>query len=170
MPNWCFNTVTLTHEDVSKVDALSTVLSKSEESGESDVFNFLRPRPADQEDNWYDWNVSNWGTKWDICPTVFERDEDNRVRVDFETAWGPPIALYDFLTAEGWRVEAYYEESGCGFCGKYEYGQDDCYEYTLDSWESIDAIPQDIAEFAGLHSAYEHYQEELKAEEGEENV
>ncbi len=26
----------------------------------------LAPRPKWQDDNWFEWNITHWGTKWDI--------------------------------------------------------------------------------------------------------
>lgn len=148
MPNWCDNSVRLTHQDKEKIDALEAVLKDQQDC---EVFYHLRPRPTDQDDNWYDWNCQNWGTKWDMTIIDFNREDDYTVWVSFESAWSPPIALYEFLVDEGWEVEAYYHESGCAFCGKFttEDG-DDYYEYDFRDRESIEALPQDIEDFTGL--------------------
>lgn len=34
-------------------------------------------------DNWYDWSLQNWGTKWDAYHTYL----DNENRITFDTAW-----------------------------------------------------------------------------------
>lgn len=148
MPNWCDNSLTLSHKDKAKIDEVFAALS-DEQNGE--LFYRLRPRPADQEDNWYNWNIENWGTKWDIHTIDFERYDDNTIWISFETAWAPPVALYEFLTDEGWEVEAYYHESGCAFCGKYtSVDGDDYYEYDFSDRASIEALPSDIEDFTGL--------------------
>lgn len=37
---------------------------------------------------WYEWNRRNWGTKWDVKPSVFlDRD---LLTYEFDTAWSPP--------------------------------------------------------------------------------
>jgi len=53
--------------------------------------------------HWYDWNVRNWGTKWDVAvshddeyPDTEEleyesKGEDNWVVYKFNTAWSPPV-------------------------------------------------------------------------------
>ena len=48
-------------------------------------------------DNWYDWQCTNWGTKWDVyCNNIKEwyidhLDNGNYfVFLEFDTAWGPP--------------------------------------------------------------------------------
>lgn len=41
-------------------------------------------------DNWYDWRIHNWGTKWDAIDSVVNQDENN-IRIFFDTAWCPPM-------------------------------------------------------------------------------
>ena len=40
-------------------------------------------------DNWYDWSIMNWGTKWNACNTEVELNE-NVLNYTFETAWDAP--------------------------------------------------------------------------------
>lgn len=42
----------------------------------------LIPRPRDQENNWYEWNINNWGTKWGCYDQEIESD-----LMHFTTAW-----------------------------------------------------------------------------------
>jgi hypothetical protein len=145
MPNWCDNTVRLTFQDKEALDVLEKELSNKEGDG---VFQLLRPNPAGE---WqYDWSVENWGTKWDMSLIDFNREDDNTIWISFETAWSPPIALYEFLYEEGWNVEAYYHEPGMAFCGSWIEGHEEFYEYDISDLESLEAIPSDIEEFAGL--------------------
>ena len=51
-----------------------------------------------QGNNWYDWNVRNWGTKWDVAvhdkeqyPETTMEHGDKSVIYSFNTAWSPPI-------------------------------------------------------------------------------
>jgi hypothetical protein len=53
--------------------------------------------------NWYDWNLQNWGTKWD-CYSHNEVDEGE---IHFDTAWSTPMRalmqlsrMFDDLTIE----------------------------------------------------------------------
>ena len=42
-------------------------------------------------DNWYDWHIANWGTKWDCYSHIEEYDN-----IIFDTAWDTPIrALWE---------------------------------------------------------------------------
>ena len=157
MPNWCDNSVTLRHDDKEKIDALEKVLADQQDC---EVFYHLRPRPADQDENWYDWNINNWGTKWDMTITEFDRQDENTIWISFDTAWSPPIAMYEFLVSEDWQVEGYYHESGTAFCGKFtnEDG-DEFYEYDFADRASIEALPTDIEEYTGLLDYYDSCKE-----------
>jgi hypothetical protein len=168
MPNWCYNSVTISHEDKTKVDELVAVLS----SEKAELFMHLHPRPTDQEENWYEWNCDNWGTKWDITTHDWGRD-GNEVTLNFDTAWSPPIALYEFLESEGWTVRALYHEPGMCFAGRYEDGFDDAYEIDLTDRESVENLPNDILEFTNAledlenfeHDAFEEKLSELERTE-----
>jgi len=165
MPNWCDNSVRLSHSDKSKVDALFAVL----ESEEREVFQHLRPRPESEKDNWYDWNVTNWGTKWEISVIDWNREDDNTIWIGFDTAWAPPISLYEYIYNLGWQVEGLYHEGGMAFCGIWKDGDDDYYEYESDDLESLEALPDDLQEFTGLIDYY-HDQEAEREREAEEEA
>lgn len=78
---------------------------------------------------WYDWNINNWGTKWDI---IF--DENNETTIEstdngyqmvwyFETAWSPALPVYDKMSEMYPNLEFEYEitEEGNHFVGKLQY-------------------------------------------------
>lgn len=69
--------------------------------------------------NWYDWNIANWGTKWDFTLDDVKRVDENTVRASFESAWAPPIEAYRKLTELGFEVDALFDEPGMVFCGSY---------------------------------------------------
>lgn len=160
MPNWCDNSVRLTHSDKSKVDALEAVL----QSEDKQVFQHLRPMPESEKDNWYDWNITHWGTKWEISIIDWERQEDNTIWISFESAWSPPIALYEHVYGEGWEIEGLYHEGGVGFAGIWKDGDDDFYEYDFSDLESLEALPGDLQDFTGLIDYYHDQQAEREAE------
>lgn len=161
MPNWCDNSVHLTSSK-ENIDALAAVL---ENEDDRQVFQHLRPRPEDQEENWYDWNINHWGTKWEISLIDWSREDDETIWISFETAWSPPAAIYEYLHEQGWRVNAVYHESGMAFCGQWVDGDDDYYEYSMDDFESIDCLPDEVKEFTGLVDYYQQLQEEREMEE-----
>lgn len=46
-------------------------------------------------DNWWDWRVNKWGTKW--TPEIDPDWGDTFMTANFETAWSPPEGIYKKL-------------------------------------------------------------------------
>lgn len=181
MPNWCNNSTTISgnKEQIDKFEAFL-----NEKSGK-EWFDFFLPCPKELTDvdspnktdnvneliekyghgDWYSWSVENWGTKWNTDAQDWSRDGDS-ISFWFDSAWAPPTALYDKITAEGYDVEAYYLEEGMGFVGKYSEGADEYYEYT-DS-ESLNDIPDEIVDNWNLRENLEEWEAENAEEEDEE--
>jgi hypothetical protein len=75
--------------------------------------------------NWYDWNVRNWGTKWDVGvgddneypDTELMEEGETSLAYRFNTAWSPPLPAIEALSAQYPDVEfnlSYEEETGWG--------------------------------------------------------
>ena len=176
MPNWCNNTMTISHPDPAMVQ-------KAADAWNSGAFlDTLIPCPselretvkgwtndeAEQKKNdaqvaanmdkygyatWWDYRVSEWGTKWDVGIEKYQDPievKGNSFTVYFSSAWSPPCAAYDKLKAMGYEICAYYYESGCDFCGRWIDGQDDCYEVSRGN------IPQDIVDEMGVNETQEY--------------
>jgi len=78
-------------------------------------------------DWWYNWNVANWGTKWNCGEVWNDRADDlatdGRTSYNFETAWSPaePVVhalsgLFPTLT-----ISHRYCEGGMGYAGEVMY-------------------------------------------------
>jgi len=160
MPNWCDNTLTITHTDKSKLDAIDAVLS-NKDSNEG-LLNHLRPNPSGEWD--YGWSVDNWGTKWDAQIIDYERQDNNTIWVSFESAWSPPTVLYEFLTEEGYGIEAMYYEPGMSYCGRFADGYDDYYEYDITDRDNLENIPDELLDFTDLIGRHEDWVAEEEAE------
>lgn len=140
MPNWCMNKLTVSHDDPVILDRFVQAYNKGT------VCNEFIPKPEDIGDGWYDWCVDNWGTKWDIGADVGTDKEEryglkatvvgNEASCSFDSAWAPPVGLYDVLFELGYNVKASYWEPGMAFCGIWDNGFDHYYQY-----ESKDTIP-----------------------------
>ena len=91
MPNWCYNRLEVqgTEKDMSEFYTLFRV--NDHRTCEEFKMDWFVPRPEHEEENWYDWNILNWGTKWD----VYELTE-----------------MFPNLD-----MEMEYEEPGMAFCG-----------------------------------------------------
>jgi hypothetical protein len=165
MPNWCYNKVKVTFEPENE----QTLRDAIEKEGE-EFFNLLVPRPEEKEEDWYEWNISSWGTKWDAKPYDVEW-EDGAVRFNLDTAWGPPLGFYDALCSMGYSVEAYYLEEGMAFVGYWEDGYDDAYNYgdmTADEME--EELPQWVEVEWNLISQQRDREDEEEEFEDEEEV
>ena len=71
-------------------------------------------------DNWYDWRLGNWGTKWDCYDII--SDEDFVDSIEFSTAWSTPIRAMLKLSSLFPNVEInvkYYDENIGYNIGKY---------------------------------------------------
>lgn len=45
-------------------------------------------------DNWYDWRLEHWGTKWDACDVAYGVDDaPDTLYVEFDTAWAFPTPI-----------------------------------------------------------------------------
>lgn len=186
MPNWCNNHAILTHKDSTLIDKIA-----NETEG---VLQTLIPCPEELNDNelttsygdeekqkvveakkaammakygyssWYDWNIANWGTKWDLCEVTKTRVNENTIQLSFDTAWSPPVEAYDVLTGMGFEITAYYHEPGMCFAGIYEDGIDDCYSDWGDSQGARDTLPKELDEMFAISEQQEEWEREEKEE------
>jgi hypothetical protein len=161
MPNWCQNYVTLTHEDPAMIEKALGAFRKG------DFFKELVPRPEEEEENWYSWNINNWGTKWDVGDEdgVGDDMDENMLSLHFDSAWSPPLAGYEKLEELGFTVEGYYCEEGIGFCGLYACGLDDCYDIEGDSKWVVENIPKEIDEMFAISENMDMWEQDQAEEE-----
>ena len=135
MPNWCLNNLSVTGskagitlfrkwlgEDgftLQKIKPMPAELEKTTAPN---------PHPGSKEskalvekygsDNWYDWNVKNWGTKWDVEAEI--NDDDGLCMISFDSAWSPPIDAIAELSKQFPKLHfsLKYFEPGCVFAGE----------------------------------------------------
>jgi hypothetical protein len=117
MPNWTYNIIRASGSK----ESLDAFLAKTTKVNNSAMYdderlsfdfesiipmpdNIFRGNIGNQEKehckannipNWYDWSVENWGTKWNACDSVIERESDTFVRLMFSTAWSYPIPVME---------------------------------------------------------------------------
>jgi hypothetical protein len=120
MPNWCENSLTVSGS-IEALDKWRVALANDKTIEPVLQFNKLMPLPPEEEENWYEWHNEHWGTKWDIdkdegtpwssCPTEYS--------YSFDTAWGPPVKLFDNISIDFPDVcfELSYWEQGMCFAG-----------------------------------------------------
>jgi hypothetical protein len=88
--------------------------------------------------HWYDWNVRNWGTKWDACHLsggdIATNADEACVSYDFDTAWSEPYPVFEAMVQQFPKLKfrlKYMEEQGWGGV----YGGEDGEVFTIDSWD-----------------------------------
>jgi len=166
MPNWCSNRM----EVIGDKDYLDKLEAAA---NENKLFETVKPIG-----NWeYNTAINEWGTKWDANEATPDRLDDTHLQIYFDSAWGPPIGVYEHLISEAYEgriesVEATYFEPGMGFVGKWDNGEDMFWEDigTLVQNGEVDTDPELSAlnEEYGFSDWYEDEEEELSTwmEEG----
>jgi hypothetical protein len=177
MPNWCSNNLEVTGP-VEKVRALWDAAQKDEEVG-GGLLQALRPMPADLKDttspsegpNWYDWRVTNWGTKWEVSNEGLEFSEIGnglaQIIGHFESAWAPPtraFAQYGYENEDVKVILSYYEP-GMQFVGRFcvEQGEEDdeYYEYGEESSDTVrDVIGADLDDEWNISEELAEYEDQ----------
>ena len=187
MPNWCENTITLSHKDPAMIDRvvkgqeglLMEFLPTPKELTET-VAGFMgedkrAAHEAQQRANiekygykdWYDWNVANWGTKWDVGGDdgMITEDGPNALRMSFDSAWSPPIPAMEHFMDLGFKVKLIYWESGMCYCGLFDENGDDYYDYSnMTAKEFAEEINPEIDECMCIIENLEMWEEENKDE------
>lgn len=166
MPNWCSNSLKITPTKPrakTLMVRIERVLATVTEGGGCKLFHTIHPMPeelintvcgsvaedkreahhAQMEANkakygyptWYEFANAEWGTKWDACEVTYEKRGKSLV-IWFDTAWSPPMGIYEKLEAIGFEVEATYCESGVGYAGFYRDGEDN--EFTVSFYDDED--------------------------------
>tara|TARA_A100001391_G_scaffold37546_1_gene20729 strand:- start:296 stop:796 length:501 start_codon:yes stop_codon:yes gene_type:complete len=75
-----------------------------------------------QDDRWYDWQIRNWGTKWNTYDDHLEYEEgDTTLSYSFTTAWSPPEEAIEALRRiyKNVSISAWFDEPGMEIGGYY---------------------------------------------------
>ena len=188
MPNWCGNTLTITHEDPAMIVRAKAAFAEGnflqefipvpkgllEEGGESyggpDAKKYDTIRAKNKAEfgynSWYDWCINEWGTKWDVGDgNGIQTWDDHELIVYFDSAWSPPIAAYEKLLDLGFTVYATYYEPGCAFAGIWEDGHDDYYDLSdMDSGDVEQQLPSELNDAFGISETMAEYERENEEE------
>lgn len=74
-------------------------------------------------DSWYDWNILNYGTKWDAESLIHDFEMlDDLFTTSFDTAWSPPSTFLEKLQKEFPQLDirCSYTLEGSDDCGLFE--------------------------------------------------
>ena len=123
---------------------------------------------AKTQKDWYSWNTSNWGTKWDVAVSDKEKypdtelleyksdGDDNWLVYKYNTAWSPAVTILTKLSnlvPNSLLTLEFEEETGWG--GEYEIVRGEVKEiqeysnrcYACDSYDSIEDCDNGCGEF-----------------------
>lgn len=95
MPNHVQNIITLKGDEKKIREMLETI--KNDDYGLGTVdFNKVIPMP--ESCDWYEWSISNWGTKWTAYGYDKNADYSNNENLYFQTAWSAPHPVLQKLS------------------------------------------------------------------------
>ena len=173
MPNWCNNYLELEHEDPAMIERAKKAFAEGKLLEEfcpvPSSLHVVAGRVGDDTDpkqieleaqeaaniathgyaNWYDYCVNEWGTKWDVGGEGDQASQDSPtdLRMNFDSAWAPPIAAMEKFQDLGFKVKLVYWESGMCFCGIYDENGDDYLDYSDMTADELDkAINDEVDE------------------------
>jgi hypothetical protein len=111
--------------------------------------------------SWYDFNIANWGTKWDVNSDNVAIEDANTVTAGFDSAWRPPITAYERLMELGFEIEAFYYEPGMQFVGKWVDGLDECIEYSGATADTVrEMIGEELDDYFGISQRMVEWEED----------
>lgn len=185
MPNWCNNTIEITGPK-DKIQALYQGAT-AEDGGLLNTMvpmpeglrDTVAPAPRDSEqpvidgfDNWYDWSVARWGTKWDVSPEGLEfiENQDGTATLSgwFDSAWAPPMTACERFCTDNPDVQITldYHEPGMCFVGRAEYADGDLvddtyYDYGEFTSKTVrDAIGAEMDDYWAISENMAEWEEE----------
>jgi hypothetical protein len=194
MPNWCNNYLELEHEDPAMIERakrafadgrlldefvpvpkdLHIVAGRVGADDNPEQIELEAQEKANLEKHgyatWYDYCVNEWGTKWDVGGDGDQASQDSPtdLRMNFDSAWAPPIHAMEKFQDLGFKVKLVYWESGMCYCGLFDENGDDYMDYTDMSADEVDkAINPEVDECMCIVENLREWEED-NAEEEEE--
>jgi hypothetical protein len=181
MPNWCNNTINI-EGPADKIRALwDAANAPGDDVG---LLNALNPMPVELTDtvadgsegvNWYNWRVSNWGTKWEVDLEGLEFSDMGNGRAQIvgyaDSAWSPPLdAFQAYANAnDDVYLELKYFEPGMSFMGVWDSEGGDAYYDDvgdmLEVTEEEDAVVFELLEHFNVRDWYDTEEDEDEPED-----
>ena len=108
-------------------------------------------------DNWYDWAISNWGSKWGVYDetewdiTEVEDDGLSSAKIWYQTAWSPVSLAWERISKNYPSLEFFHEfaDEGGGFVGNQLIQDGNVIEDNDYEWDSDEGIV--IREGVGMY-------------------
>jgi len=196
MPNWCNNYLELEHEDPAMIERAKTAFADAKLLAEfvpvPESLHITAGRVGSDEEpeqialveqeaaniavhgysNWYDYCVNEWGTKWDVGGEGDQAtvESPNAIKMNFDSAWAPPIAAMEKFQDLGFKVKLIYWESGMCYCGLFDENGDDYLDYSdMSAAEVAESINPEVDECMCIVENLEEWEAENAEEETDEN-
>ena len=187
MPNWCNNTLEITHEDPAMMARVKQAFADGRLLDEfvpvPKSLHIVAGRVGDDNDpkqieleaqekanleahgytTWYDFCVNEWGTKWDVGGNDYNEPQEipDGLIMSFDSAWSPPVAAMEKFQDLGFSVRLYYYEPGMCFAGIYDENGDDYYELGgMNSEQVKEELPEALDEMFAISECMAEYEEE----------
>jgi hypothetical protein len=194
MPNWCNNYLVLEHENPAMIErakkafaegklleefcpvpaSLHIVAGRVGDKDSPEQIELEAQEKANIEAHgyatWYDYCVNEWGTKWDVGGEGDQASQDSPtdLRMNFDSAWAPPIAAMEKFQDLGFKVKLVYWESGMCYCGLFDENGDDYLDYSDMTADEVDKVINDEVDECMCIVENLRMWEEENAEEEEE--
>jgi hypothetical protein len=113
MPNWCFNKIRITGNNIYQIkDLLRDHKSK--------VFSLTRVIHVPESDP-NQTRIDKWGTKWDTSDDRIVLENKEEIEYIFDTAWSPPIPVIEALRKQFPKlyISAFFDEPAMEEAGYY---------------------------------------------------
>lgn len=121
MPNWCCATVEISATEKEIKRLKKAIEEGSKDGAQKGLLNAMAPQPEFKDDQeWYSWNVENWGTKWEVSHVNVVDTSKTEISLGFDTAWGPALQAFQTWAEEDPDNRSFsykYYEPGMAFLG-----------------------------------------------------
>ena len=93
-------------------------------------------------DNWYDWALDNWGTKWDVYSVGKWYKQKNKASITFQSAWSPVNKVIQVLSGRFHELtfNLKFSDEGGFFLGYNTFSEGQTAVQTKVEWDSKDGI------------------------------
>lgn len=150
MPNWCNNVLMIQgeHDEVQKLLDLiegdsslisfDRIITQPEALKGTNAFSAYKELAEENKrlygaSDWYDWNLKNWGVKWDASNSQLIYDKVSAVqfsglrtvKIAFDTPWNSPEPVIRALASQFPNTNIYltFDEPGMDFGGWHMYSK-----------------------------------------------
>ena len=118
MPNWVFNTMSVTGSPEALADFKKKANAREREIS---YWNFVTPpqealdsgeyeatngwskengHEGDTPNNWYNFNNREWGTKWDCSSAEIVTEDEGEITYSWTSPWSPPIPVFEAMAKQ----------------------------------------------------------------------